>query len=389
MGLLSWMALLTLGTGGGADRMYVQNNWQFITLDPSSGAVLDVKPLSPLILNRGLVYDAGRLYFLDQNVEIDRDRLMELDLATGRARVVGPTGYSFGEGGALARDPTTGQFYVTFGERIFRMDKNTGAIEFVTAIKVPSAFVYIEVIAIDSHGVAFGLAWPSGLNPRYQVYQIDLQTGALTHLGGLDIGLGFFRTIAFDSTDGLWGLFTFWANPQVHKLYKIDLQNLTLAESFPLPQGAMGIAFGPAPQVTTYCTAKTNSAGCAPRLTWSGHPSSSASFGFEITCAEVLNNSVGMFLLGTGGRASTPFQGGTLCLGAPWISSEPVSAGGTPPPSIDCSGVWSIDLNSLIYWALPLSSGSIVDCQWWGRDAGLAPPNAAQLSDALEVVLMP
>jgi len=390
MGLLTWMTLLTLASGSGAgERMYVQNNWQFITLDPLSGVVLDVKPLSPLILNRGLVYDDGSLFFLDQNVGIERDRLMELNIASGRTRIVGPTGYSLLQSGALARDPTTGQFYVTFAERIFELDKETGAIQFVTSIKVPSAFVYIDVIAFDSRGVAFGLAGPSGISPRYHVYRVDLETGALTHVGGLDIGLGFFRTIAFDSADELWGLFTPWAAPQDHKLYKINLQSLTLTEPFPLPQGAMGIAFGPAPRVTTYCTAKTNSAGCAPSIEWSGYPSSSASFGFEVTCSKVLNNSIGVFLLGTGGRASTPFQGGILCLGGPWVSSQPVFAGGTPPPASDCSGMWSIDLNTLIYWAFPVSSGSIVNGQWWGRDPGLAPPDSAQLSDALEVVVMP
>jgi len=366
--------------------MYVQNNSSFFTLDPFTGEVLDEKPLWPLIENRGLVYDGGNLYFFDQNIFIQRDRLMKLNPATGRTEEVGPTGYSINQTGTFTKDPTTSQFYLTFADRVFTMDKSTGRITFLTALKVGIPPAWIDQLAIDSQGRAFGTSQPGALHPRNRLYRVDLQTGALTELGSLDEGLGVFRTIAFDRTDVLWGTYTHFSNPFVHTLYTIDTQTLKLSQPFALPNGAVGIAFGPAPRTTPYCTAKTNSAGCTPTVDCAGYPSASASFGFTVNCSQVLNQSVGTCLVSASGRARIPFLGGTLCVAAPWTSSQPVHAGGSIPPVVDCSGTWSIDLNSHLYFGRPLSAGSVIDCQWWGRELGLA---SAQLSDALEVVMMP
>jgi len=382
-------AALSLALGGGTDRMYVQNGSSCFTLDPLTGEVLDEKPLWPLILNRGLIYDEGNLYFFDQNVFIQRDRLMKLNPATGRTAEVGPTGYSINQVGAFTKDPTTGQFYLTFGDRVFTMDKSTGKISFLTALKVGNPPAWIDQLAIDSQGRVFGISQPGALHPRSRLFRVDLQTGALTELGSLDEGLGVFRTIAFDRTDVLWGTYTHFSNPFVQILYKIDIQTLKLSVPFDLPNGAVGIAFGPPPRVTSYCTAKKNSAGCVPAIAWIGYPSVSASCGFEVKCSSVINNSTGMLIVGTGGRATTPFQGGVLCVGSPWIHAQPIQAGGTPPPTVDCSGVWSLDVNEFLYFSLQLPPGSVIDCQWWGRDAGIAPPNASQLSNALEVVVFP
>jgi len=68
---------------------------------------------------------------------------------------------------------------------------------------------------------------------------------------------------------------------------------------------------------------------------------------------------------------------------------------GNPPPN-DCSGVPSIDMNLFAVSAgppLPLPAltipGTVVNCQWWGRDPGFAAPNNTQLSNGLEYLVGP
>lgn len=140
-----------------------------------------------------------------------------------------------------------------------------------------------------------------------------------------------------------------------------------------------------------YCTAKVNSLGCLPAIASSGTPSATASSGFLIRCNSVRNNKVGLLLYGSTGRAALPFQGGTLCMNAPIKRSVGVASGGTPAPVQDCSGIYSLDMNSFAQGLLggtphPFlrSSGTTVDCQYWGRDPGFPPPFDSTVSDALE-----
>lgn len=144
-----------------------------------------------------------------------------------------------------------------------------------------------------------------------------------------------------------------------------------------------------------YCVAKTNPLGCTPSIGSTGLPSSTATSGFTIRAVEVRNNKPGLVLYGSSGRATTPFQGGTLCIQAPIKRSVPVNSGGAPAPAVDCSGVYALDMNTFAQGLLggtPAAflriPGGIVDTQYWGRDPGFPPPFDSTLSDAFEYVVL-
>lgn len=138
-----------------------------------------------------------------------------------------------------------------------------------------------------------------------------------------------------------------------------------------------------------YCTAKRTSLGCLPRIGFSGLPSASQPSGFVVHATEVLSNKPGLLLHGVSGRTALPFQAGLLCV-QPTVRRTPgVQSGGNGP--LDCSGRFSLDMNAFAQGALggnPIPAlrvpGTVVDCQWWGRDNGFPFPNNTQLSDALE-----
>jgi hypothetical protein len=141
---------------------------------------------------------------------------------------------------------------------------------------------------------------------------------------------------------------------------------------------------------TVYCTAKTSSVGCAPRIEFVGVPSANAASGFKVMCRDVIGHRVGLLCYGTQGRDALPFQGGTLCVKAPLQRTPPVSSHGEPPsPLAPCTGRWSIDMNAFAQGLLgghPAPElgvpGTVVDCQWWGRDGQAS--FGTSLSDALE-----
>ena len=146
--------------------------------------------------------------------------------------------------------------------------------------------------------------------------------------------------------------------------------------------------------IVTYCVAKVNSIGCLPVIGSSGGPSASTGIGFRVTGVNVRNQKQGLLLYGASGRAATPFQGGTLCVAPPIKRSIALNSGGSALPTSDCSGVYSIDMNSFAVGALggnPLPAlqvpGTRIDCQFWGRDPGFPAPNNSTLTNALEYVI--
>ena len=149
-----------------------------------------------------------------------------------------------------------------------------------------------------------------------------------------------------------------------------------------------------APPPTVYCTAKLNSLGCTPSIGATGTASASATSGFSVTCAQLLNNKVGLLIYSLSGQAATPFAGGFLCLASPLRRTPASGTGGNPPPN-DCSGALAIDMNAFASGALGGTPhpalkvpGSVVDTQFWSRDPS-SPPTGVSLSAGLEYVVGP
>ena len=149
------------------------------------------------------------------------------------------------------------------------------------------------------------------------------------------------------------------------------------------------------PVPTIYCTAKTTSIACAPSIGSSGSASATAGSGFLVNGTGFINNKSCLLFYGSTGGAANPFQGGTLCVKAPIKRTPGTNTFGNPPPN-DCSGVPQIDMNLFAVGGLggtPLPAltvaGTVVNCQWWGRDPGFAAPNNTQLSDGLQYTVGP
>lgn len=140
---------------------------------------------------------------------------------------------------------------------------------------------------------------------------------------------------------------------------------------------------------TTYCVAKTNSQGCVPAVSTIGTPSASSASSFDVRCTQVLSNKPGILIYGTH-RATTPFQGGTLCIASPVRRTPIQSSGGNPPP-VDCSGVFTFDFNAHIRSGSDASlvPGRRVVAQYWSRDVFDPQGFGSSLSDACEFTIQP
>ena len=141
---------------------------------------------------------------------------------------------------------------------------------------------------------------------------------------------------------------------------------------------------GPAPQI--YCTAKVNSLGCTPAISFSGLPSLLSGSPFEIRCDNLVSQRTGL-LMYSYSAANAAFLGGFRCVGAPARRTPPHDTAGSLTPA--CDGALSFDFNA---WRQSgpdssLLSGRLVHVQFWQRDG--AASFGAGLSDALVFVLCP
>ncbi len=141
-----------------------------------------------------------------------------------------------------------------------------------------------------------------------------------------------------------------------------------------------GVAF------STYCTAKVNSQGCTPAIAASGVPSASSGAPFTVSASNVLNRQNGIFFYGYAQQIA-PFQGGFKCMSNPVKRTPVQNSAGSPQPTVDCSGVYSIDFNAWVQTGIDpvLAAGVEINGQFWSRDSGSA--STTGLTDAVHFVI--
>ncbi len=146
----------------------------------------------------------------------------------------------------------------------------------------------------------------------------------------------------------------------------------------------------------TYCSGKFTSNGCAPNMGTVGYSSATLGSGFFVRATECMNSKPGLLLYGANGQSSQVFQGGVLCVNPPIKRTPGSSSGGTAPPALDCTGVYSIDMNAFAVGALggnPLPAllvpGTVINAQWWGRDPGFPAGQNSQLANGVQFQVCP
>jgi hypothetical protein len=137
--------------------------------------------------------------------------------------------------------------------------------------------------------------------------------------------------------------------------------------------------------VSTYCTSKITSSFCAPTMSATGTPSLSLGVFFDIRALNMDPKVNGIMFWSLAGAASTPFQGGTLCVGSPLYRLPGRNSGGTT----GCSGTIGYTLADIA--ATPpgaqIAPGSRVWIQLWARDTG--DTFGSSLSDGLTFEVCP
>ncbi len=370
----------------GADVCYVTTrgaNPQLLTINPATAAVLSSVPIAGATwLQGGLADDGTFLYAIDGPVDGLSDRLLRINPASGAATVVGNTGFDWSLR-ACDFERYSGTLYaINDANRMYTVDLATGAAASYQQL-FGGGLDTLTAFAISPNNEAFG----SDISDT-TLYRINMFSEFTIWLGNGSIGAGF-SDIAFDSAGALWGI------KAGGGIYGIDRQAGQTAFIVGSPDWA-GIAFRWDCRTTFYCAGKVNSLGCTPTMSTQGVSSASAGWGYYIRATAVRNNTIGLLLYSTSGRAAVPFVGGTLCLAAPVRRALGINSGGTPPPAANCSGVFDFDMNWFATGGLGGNpspalwiAGTQVNCQFWGRDQGFAPPNNAMLSNALEYVVCP
>lgn len=117
-----------------------------------------------------------------------------------------------------------------------------------------------------------------------------------------------------------------------------------------------------------YCTAKANTLACLPQIGFLGCPSATSPLPCTVVGSKFLNNKPGIAIYGQVG-GSLPFQGGQLCVLAPFTRKTLSGSGGSTSGN-DCTGTYALDFKALVQGGSDpsLTPGATVFLQIWSRD---------------------
>lgn len=376
MGWLRWTAVLALSTPwtprAEAQRLIgLQSDGVLVEIDGATGQGTSLTTLQSGFAN-GMARGAlGELLVLDSQPGVGE--LLSLDPLTGGVQSLASFPGAVGARG-LARDPSTGRFYMTKSfttsgvfDELWVLDPVQGTAQLVGKV---DGFKAIQGLTFTPDGVLFGwaVAFPGGLIEIDPATAVAVDVGTQTGEPGLQF-------LTSDASGQLFG--------GRHGLYSIDrntgIATLIGSGGYDDLRGAEVVPGG---LTSVYCTAQTNSLGCVPRIGFTGTPSASSATPFRITATEVLNNRAGLLFYGFG-ETALPFGGGWLCAQPPLGRTPVVLSGGNPPP-LDCSGSFDFDMNAWIVSGVDptLSAGNLdVFAQFWSRDP--MAPSTTNLTDAV------
>ncbi|MGK0216689.1 MAG: hypothetical protein ACI9HE_000161 [Planctomycetota bacterium] len=120
-------------------------------------------------------------------------------------------------------------------------------------------------------------------------------------------------------------------------------------------------------EVALYCTAKVNSLGCTPTLTWQGTPSLTGPNDFRVIADDLLNQQAGVMFWGLA-EANTPWLGGTLCVGSTIHRLPTKMTTGAGAPGTNCNGRFAQMFSQARMNANGLQAGMDVYMQLYYRD---------------------
>ncbi len=155
----------------------------------------------------------------------------------------------------------------------------------------------------------------------------------------------------------------------------------------------LAVVFAAASTPTTYCTAGTSSAGCAPAITASNQPSVSGASSTLISLSGVEGQRLGLLIYGVNNTGFAPLAWGSgssfWCVKAPTQRTPTQSSGGTAGA---CDGALALDWNAFQASAgaplgAPWSVGAKVYLQAWHIDP--PAPKGSTLSNAIELTCAP